>query len=217
MSEIRLGGIILLIAAIFNSIPFFIGVIAGGLPPEGASVFTFFSEQVASKPFQSSLFFMMSGFASVSLAYGLYALNNMMQKKAKDSLLGLGTFFVIFGLIGFTLAWSLDFSIVNASTQAEMEYSFSRQMGIYMPFGFINSFGWAIFLWAFSSKNFVNKLFNQILALASAIVAILFIYTSLSIDRNDPNTIMPLFMGLALLQLLATIWQLLVGRKMMKS
>ena len=51
----------------------------------------------------------------------------------------------------------------------------------------------------------------------NAILAVLFSYTLFTIEQNSAATIMPMFIGVSIGQIVNLVWQVMIGRKMMES
>ena len=217
MSESKLGGIAISIGAAMVFITFFIGVIAGGTPEKGVNVFAFFANDIASKGTQSLLFAVMSGIGLALLSFGYITLNKVIQEQEKNPLLSFGTFMLVLGNIAYIFVWCMDIAIVFSTNSIPLVQMFRIEMGLFFVFGVIYNIGFLFYALSIAKKEYINSTIAKIVAGVSAVMGVLYIYTLLTLDQGNVDTIMPLFMGLGLANLLYLVFNVMLGRKMMQS
>ena len=217
MSVSRLGGICLLGGCILGFIPFALQIIVGGPPEEGTNVYSYFAQNVIAGGNESLAYTLVTAIAVALVAFGVYTLNGLMQEKETDAFLGLGTFLFVFGQVGLVAAWSMDIAIVFGADKAQLGTEiFMREMSLFFTFGTMGWIGGALYSLALSNRGYINVLFLQAVAALYAILAILFSYTLFTIEQNSAATILPMFMGVTIGQIVSLVWQILIGRKMME-
>ena len=218
MSVSRLGGICLLGGGILGFIPFVLQIMVGGPPEEGANVYSYFAQNVIAGGSESLAYTLVTSIAVALVAFGVYTLNGLMQEKETDAFLGLGTFLFVFGQVGLVIGWSMDIAIVSGADSAQLGTEiFMREMSLFFTFGKMGWIGGAIYSLALSNTGYINVLFLQGVAALNAILAVLFSYTLFTIEQNSAATIMPMFIGVSIGQIVNLVWQVLIGRKMMES
>ena len=73
------------------------------------------------------------------------------------------------------------------------------------------------FLCLMGTVGFQRGLIEELGRLIGLILAVLFSYTLFTIEQNSAATIMPMFIGVSIGQIVNLVWQVLIGRKMMES
>ena len=112
----------------------------------------------------------------------------------------------------------MDIAIVSGADSAQLGTEiFMREMSLFFTFGTMGWIGGAIYSLALSNTGYINVLFLQGVAALNAILAVLFSYTLFTIEQNSAATIMPMFIGVSIGQIVNLVWQVLIGRKMMES
>ena len=218
MSVSRLGGVCLLGGGILGFIPFALQIMVGGPPEEGANVYSYFAQNVIAGGSESLAYALVTSIAVALVAFGVYTLNGLMQEKETDAFLGLGTFLFVFGQVGLVIGWSMDIAIVSGADNAQLGTEiFMREMSLFFTFGTMGWIGGAIYSLALSNTGYINVLFLQGVAALNAILAVLFSYTLFTIEQNSAATIMPMFIGVSIGQIVNLFWQVLIGRKMIES
>ena len=218
MSVSRLGGVCLLGGGILGFIPFALQIMVGGPPEEGANVYSYFAQNVIAGGSESLAYALVTSIAVALVAFGVYTLNGLMQEKETDAFLGLGTFLFVFGQVGLVIGWSMDIAIVSGADNAQLGTEiFMREMSLFFTFGTMGWIGGAIYSLALSNTGYINVLFLQGVAALNAILAVLFSYTLFTIEQNSAATIMPMFIGVSIGQIVNLVWQVLIGRKMIES
>jgi len=222
MSVNKLAGISFIVGAIFNFVPIIIGVLLGGNPEEGAPILDFFYQNTMDGGGQSRLFAWIGTLSAALIAYAVFSLNSIEQSKEKNALMGMGAFMMVFGSFGNALAWCFDISMlfgaesaVAGGSIAETANWFLLQFGIWINFGTIIWLGSALFVWSLVSKGYANDILLKVTAIASVLVALSFVNTLFNINFNSMASIMPMFAMLMIETILNSVWQVLVGLKMM--
>ena len=222
MSQNKLAGICFIVGAIFNFIPIIIGVLLGGNPEEGAPILDFFYQTTMDGGAQSRGFAWMGSLSAALIAYAVYTLNSIEQKKEKNALMGLGAFLVVFGSFGNALAWSFDISMlfgansaVAGGTIAETANWFLLQFGIWINFGTIVWIGSALFVWSIVGKGYTHDVLLQISAIMSILTVVAFVNTLFNVNFTSMASIMPMFASLMITTVLNSVWQVLIGKTMM--
>ena len=218
ISVSKLGGICLIGGGILGFIPFALQIMAGGPPEEGAHVFSYFAQNVVAGGQKSLAFALASTIAVAVTAFGVYTLNKLIQEKGPDALLGLGTFLFVFAQIGFAVSWSTDIAIVLGANNPELGAElFLTEMGMFFTFGIIGWAGGAIVSLALANTEYINVLFLKAAAALFVILAFIFAFTLFTIEPYSAATIMPMFMGVSVGQIVNLVWQILIGQKMMQN
>ena len=222
MSVNKLAGICFIAGAILNFIPIIVGVLLGGSPDEGKPVTDFFYQTVMDGGAQSRLFALMGTLSAALVAYAVYSLNVIEQSKEKNAVMGFGAFMVVFGSFGNALAWCFDISMlfgaesaVAGGSSSETANWFLLQFGIWINFGTVIWLGSALFVWSLVSKGYVNDIFLQITAGLTVILILAMINTLFNINFTSMASIMPMFASIMIVTVLNSVWQILVGLKMM--
>ena len=212
----KLGGFCLSIGAVLGFIPFLLQIILGGTPEEGVQIFGFFADEVLNGGV-NSLLYPIIGVIGVSLTmFGVHSLNSVLQKEKEDALLSLGTFFIIIGSIGYIIVWSIDYFIIWGDP-ANATSSFTLEMGIIIAFASIYWGGLQTFASAIAVRKYLKNIIPAIASGAAGLIVALHWYTIFTLDPNSAKTIMPLFIGLSVGQLVALVFNISVGIKMIKS
>ena len=221
MSVNKLAGICFIAGAILNFIPIIVGVLLGGNPEEGKPILDFFYQTTMDGGAQSRLFAWIGSLSAALLAYAVYTLNRIEQSKEKNALLGMGAFLIVFGSFGNALAWSIDISMlfgaesaVAGGSSAETANWFLLQFGIWINFGTIIWLGTALFVWSLVAKGYANDILLQVSAVVSIILILAFVNTLFNINFTSMASIMPMFATIMISTVLNSVWQILVGLKM---
>ena len=221
MSVNKLAGICFIAGAILNFIPIIVGVLLGGNPEEGKPILDFFYQTTMDGGAQSRLFALIGSLSAALLAYAVYSLNRIEQSKEKNALMGMGAFLVVFGSFGNALAWCLDISMlfgaesaVAGGSSAETANWFLLQFGIWINFGTIIWLGTALFVWSLVAKGYANDILLQVSAVVSIILILAFVNTLFNINFTSMASIMPMFATIMISTVLNSVWQILVGLKM---
>ena len=171
---------------------------------------------------QSRLFAWIGTLSAALIAYAVFSLNSIEQSKEKNALMGMGAFMMVFGSFGNALAWCFDISMlfgaesaVAGGSIAETANWFLLQFGIWINFGTIIWLGGALFIWSLVSKGYANDILLKVTAIASVLVALSFVNTLFNINFTSMASIMPMFAMLMIVTILNSVWQVLVGLKMM--
>ena len=221
MSINKLAGICFIAGAILNFIPIIAGVLLGGNPEEGKPILDFFYQTTMDGGAQSRLFAWIGSLSAALLAYAVYTLNRIEQSKEKNALMGMGAFLIVFGSFGNALAWSIDISMlfgaesaVAGGSSAETANWFLLQFGIWINFGTIIWLGTALFVWSLVAKGYANDILLQVSAVVSIILILAFVNTLFNINFTSMASIMPMFATIMISTVLNSVWQILVGLKM---
>ncbi|HCU97896.1 MAG TPA: hypothetical protein DGM69_00960 [Chloroflexi bacterium] len=221
MSVNKLAGICFIAGAILNFIPIIVGVLLGGNPEEGKPILDFFYQTTMDGGAQSRLFAWIGSLSAALLAYAVYTLNRIEQSKEKNALMGMGAFLIVFGSFGNALAWSIDISMlfgaesaVAGGSSAETANWFLLQFGIWINFGTIIWLGTALFVWSLVAKGYANDILLQVSAVVSIILILAFVNTLFNINFTSMASIMPMFATIMISTVLNSVWQILVGLKM---
>mgnify|MGYP001445891685 FL=1 len=221
MSVNKLAGICFIAGAILNFIPIIVGVLLGGNPEEGKPILDFFYQTTMDGGAQSRLFAWIGSLSAALLAYAVYTLNRIEQSKEKNALMGMGAFLIVFGSFGNALAWSIDISMlfgaesaVAGGSSAETANWFLLQFGIWINFGTIVWLGTALFVWSLVAKGYANDILLQVSAVVSIILILAFVNTLFNINFTSMASIMPMFATIMISTVLNSVWQILVGLKM---
>jgi|TARA_Y100001934_G_C11946783_1_gene582914 hypothetical protein len=221
MSINKLAGICFIAGAILNFIPIIVGVLLGGNPEEGKPILDFFYQTTMDGGAQSRLFAWIGSLSAALLAYAVYTLNRIEQSKEKNALMGMGAFLIVFGSFGNALAWSIDISMlfgaesaVAGGSSAETANWFLLQFGIWINFGTIIWLGTALFVWSLVAKGYANDILLQVSAVVSIILILAFVNTLFNINFTSMASIMPMFATIMISTVLNSVWQILVGLKM---
>ena len=221
MSVNKLAGICFIAGAILNFIPIIVGVLLGGNPEEGKPILDFFYQTTMDGGAQSRLFAWIGSLSAALLAYAVYTLNRIEQSKEKNALMGMGAFLIVFGSFGNALAWSIDISMlfgaesaVAGGSSAETANWFLLQFGIWINFGTIIWLGTALFVWSLVAKGYANDILLQVSAVVSIILMLAFVNTLFNINFTSMASIMPMFATIMISTVLNSVWQILVGLKM---
>ena len=221
MSVNKLAGICFIAGAILNFIPIIVGVLLGGNPEEGKPILDFFYQTTMDGGAQSRLFAWIGSLSAALLAYAVYTLNRIEQSKEKNALMGMGAFLIVFGSFGNALAWSIDISMLFGAESAVAEGSsaetanwFLLQFGIWINFGTIIWLGTALFVWSLVAKGYANDILLQVSAVVSIILILAFVNTLFNINFTSMASIMPMFATIMISTVLNSVWQILVGLKM---
>ena len=221
MSINKLAGICFIAGAILNFIPIIVGVLLGGNPEEGKPILDFFYQTTMDGGAQSRLFAWIGSLSAALLAYAVYTLNRIEQSKEKNALMGMGAFLIVFGSFGNALAWSIDISMlfgaesaVAGGSSAETANWFLLQFGIWINFGTIIWLGTALFVWSLVAKGYTNDILLQVSAVVSIILILAFVNTLFNINFTSMASIMPMFATIMISTVLNSVWQILVGLKM---
>ena len=221
MSVNKLAGICFIAGAILNFIPIIVGVLLGGNPEEGKPILDFFYQTTMDGGAQSRLFAWIGSLSAALLAYAVYTLNRIEQSKEKNALMGMGAFLIVFGSFGNALAWSIDISMlfgaesaVAGGSSAETANWFLLQFGIWINFGTIVWLGTALFVWSLVAKGYTNDILLQVSAVVSIILILAFVNTLFNINFTSMASIMPMFATIMISTVLNSVWQILVGLKM---
>ena len=221
MSVNKLAGICFIAGAILNFIPIIVGVLLGGNPEEGKPILDFFYQTTMDGGAQSRLFAWIGSLSAALLAYAVYTLNRIEQSKEKNALMGMGAFLIVFGSFGNALAWSIDISMlfgaesaVAGGSSAETANWFLLQFGIWINFGTIIWLGTALFVWSLVAKGYANDILLQVSAVVSFILILAFVNTLFNINFTSMASIMPMFATIMISTVLNSVWQILVGLKM---
>ena len=221
MSVNKLAGICFIAGAILNFIPIIVGVLLGGNPEEGKPILDFFYQTTMDGGAQSRLFAWIGSLSAALLAYAVYTLNRIEQSKEKNALMGMGAFLIVFGSFGNALAWSIDISMlfgaesaVAGGSSAETANWFLLQFGIWINFGTIIWLGTALFVWSLVAKGYTNDILLQVSAVVSIILILAFVNTLFNINFTSMASIMPMFATIMISTVLNSVWQILVGLKM---
>ena len=221
MSVNKLAGICFIAGAILNFIPIIVGVLLGGNPEEGKPILDFFYQTTMDGGAQSRLFAWIGSLSAALLAYAVYTLNRIEQSKEKNALMGMGAFLIVFGSFGNALAWSIDISMlfgaesaVAGGSSAETANWFLLQFGIWINFGTIIWLGTALFVWSLIAKGYANDILLQVSAVVSIILILAFVNTLFNINFTSMASIMPMFATIMISTVLNSVWQILVGLKM---
>ena len=221
MSVNKLAGICFIAGAILNFIPIIVGVLMGGNPEEGKPILDFFYQTTMDGGAQSRLFAWIGSLSAALLAYAVYTLNRIEQSKEKNALMGMGAFLIVFGSFGNALAWSIDISMlfgaesaVAGGSSAETANWFLLQFGIWINFGTIIWLGTALFVWSLVAKGYANDILLQVSAVVSIILILAFVNTLFNINFTSMASIMPMFATIMISTVLNSVWQILVGLKM---
>ena len=221
MSINKLAGICFIAGAILNFIPIIVGVLLGGNPEEGKPILDFFYQPTMDGGAQRRLFAWIGSLSAALLAYAVYTLNRIEQSKEKNALMGMGAFLIVFGSFGNALAWSIDISMlfgaesaVAGGSSAETANWFLLQFGIWINFGTIIWLGTALFVWSLVAKGYANDILLQVSAVVSIILILAFVNTLFNINFTSMASIMPMFATIMISTVLNSVWQILVGLKM---
>ena len=90
-------------------------------------------------------------------------------------------------------------------------------MGMFFTFGTIGWAGGAIVSLALANTEYINMLFLKAAAALFVILAFIFAFTLFTIEPYSAATIMPMFMGVSVGQIVNLVWQILIGQKMMQN
>ncbi len=217
LSLSSLAGICLIKGGVLAFIPFLFQILGSGPPEEGVHIFTDFAQNVVAGG-KLALFYSISSAIGLSLvAYAIYTLNTILQKKEKHSVLGLGTFLFVFAQFGLIVAWAIDMSIVFGAETANIGNLFMIEMGLFFSFGTVGFIGGGLMSLALADYEFINKMFLKIVGYIFIVIGLIFIYTLFTFEYYSSNTILLLFSGVSIGQILSMIWQLLVGVKLVKT
>lgn len=211
----KLGGFCLIIGSLLSFIPFFLQITLGGTPEEGTQIFSFFANEVLNGN-NSLLYPLLSSMGITFTIFGIYSLNSVLQKEKENALLSLGTFFIIIGSIGYLFAWSIDYFIIWSDPLVATN-SYTLKMGLIILFGGINWGGVQTYASAISIGKYINSSVSGITSAVAGLIVVIHVYTIFTLDPNSTNTIMPLFIGLSVGQLIFTIFNITLARKMITS
>jgi hypothetical protein len=224
MSVNKLAGICFIAGAILNFIPIIVGVLMGGNPEEGKPILDFFYQTTIGGGAQSRLFAMMGTLSAALIAYAVFSLNAIEQSKEKNALMGFGTFMVVFGSVGTALAWCFDVAMLFGAETAVAGGSsvatanwFLIQFGIWINLGVVIWLGSAVFIWSLVSKGYTNDILLQITAGLTVVLILAIINTLFNINFTSMASIMPMFASIMIVTVLNSVWQTLVGLKMMNE
>ena len=131
---------------------------------------------------------------------------------------------VVFGSVGTALAWCFDVAMLFGAETAVAGGSsvatanwFLIQFGIWINLGVVIWLGSAVFVWSLVSKGYTNDILLQITAGLTIVLILAIINTLFNINFTSMASIMPMFASIMIVTVLNSVWQTLVGLKMMNE
>ena len=217
LSVSKLAGQCLILGGVLAFIPFVMQIMVGGPPEQGVHIFTDFAQNVVNGG-KLALFYSLATAIGLSLvSYSIYSMNTLLQKQKTHPLLGLGAFLFVFAQIGLIVAWAIDMSIIFGAETANIGNIFMMEMGMFFCFGPVGFIGGGLMSLALVDYDFINTAFLKAVGYIFFVIALVFIYTLFTFEYYNSDTILMLFAGVSIGQILSMVWQLLVGMKLIKS
>jgi|TARA_B110000240_G_scaffold136893_1_gene151695 hypothetical protein len=219
----KAGGFALCLGSLLLTIPFILQITFGGTPEEGTLIWRYFSNEIISGGALSLLYPLLSVTGIAFLIFGLYTLNDLLQKEKGDGLLSLGTVFAILGSIGFMFAWSLDYHIlwgqdvVGVGEWKDASLGMTMEIGIVLLFGAINWSGIQCIASALAMRKYGNTAILKITSIFAGLHVVNHFYTIFNLDPMSSNSIMPFFIGMTVGQLVLLAFNVSLGLRMIKQ
>ena len=217
----KCGGQCLIAGGVVSFIPFLMQILVGGPPPDNEYIFSYFANMTVDGGSLSVLYTMMSVFGVAFIMYGIFTLNGFLQEQKKDALLSLGTFLFLLGHVGGLVAWSVDPAMIIAQDTANISNMFISEMSLFFMFGPLFMLGSALVSLVLANREFVNPLFMRISAAVFVLIIPAFAFSAFTLTdpstHNSVSSIMPVFAGFSIAQIVSLAWQIMVGLKMMKN
>ena len=223
MSLNKIGGLCLCVGAALLTIPFLLQITLGGTPEEGSLIWRYFANEITSGGNLTLLYPLLSVLGIAFLVFGIYTLNNLLQKEKEDGLLSLGTVLVILGSIGYMIVWSLDYHILWAQTVVGSEewtdaaLGMTMEIGLVMLFGIVNWSGIQCLSSAMVVRGYGNSTLMKVTSVFAGLHVVNHIYTIFNLDPMSASSIMPFFIGMSLGQLVLLAFNVSLGMQMMKE
>ena len=219
----KIGGLCLCVGAALLTIPFLLQITLGGTPEEGSLIWRYFANEITSGGNLTLLYPLLSVLGIAFLVFGIYTLNNLLQKEKEDGLLSLGTVLVILGSIGYMIVWSLDYHILWAQTVVGSEewtdaaLGMTMEIGLVMLFGIVNWSGIQCLSSAMVVRGYGNSTLMKVTSVFAGLHVVNHIYTIFNLDPMSASSIMPFFIGMSLGQLVLLAFNVSLGMQMMKE
>ena len=223
MSLNKIGGLCLCVGAVLLTIPFLLQITLGGTPEEGSLIWIYFANEITSGGNLTLLYPLLSVLGIAFLVFGIYTLNNLLQKEKEDGLLSLGTVFVILGSIGYMIVWSLDYhilwgqTVVGSEEWTDAALGMTMEIGLVMLFGIVNWSGIQCLSSAMVVRGYGNSTLMKVTSVFAGLHVVNHIYTIFNLDPMSASSIMPFFIGMSLGQLVLLAFNVSLGMQMMKE
>ena len=219
----KAGGYALCIGSLLLTIPFILQITFGGTPQEGTLIWRYFSNEIIAGGSLSLLYSLLSVTGIAFLIFGLYTLNQILQKEKEDGLLSLGTVFAILGSIGYMFVWSLDYhilwgqSVVGEGEWKDASLGMTMEIGIVLLFGAVNWSGIQCIASALAIREYGNTAILKITSAFAGLHVVNHYYTIFTLDPMSANSIMPFFIGMSIGQLVLLAFNVSLGLRMLKN
>tara|TARA_A100001015_G_scaffold311526_1_gene414948 strand:+ start:1673 stop:2338 length:666 start_codon:yes stop_codon:yes gene_type:complete len=217
LSVSKLSGICYIVGGLLAFIPFLLQILLGGPPVEGVHIFTDFAQKVVEGGKLSLFYSISSVFGFALLTYSMFNLNNLLQKKQVHALLGLGAFLFVITQLGLMIGWTIDLSIIFGEKTANIGNLFMIEMSMYFNFGSLAFIALGIISFALSDLNYLNSIFLNVVGTAFVVIGLIFIYTLFTFDDHSSKTILMMFAGVSIGQIISMVLYALLGMKLIKE
>ena len=216
LSENQLSAFSLYAGSILSGISFLMQLFLSSPPNKGEHIFTYYANQILLNSNVSMLSALFSFFGSIAIAFGIFSLNQFIQKKSINPLMNLSVFLFVISSIGFVISRAHDLLIIWGSP-GEFSNNMMVEFALIFSFGLFYWLGIAVIAYCLKENEFLNDNFLLALSIVSIFNFLLIIYTIFNVDPYDGSTLVPLYTGFTIGNILVIFFCFLSAKKLINS